>query len=57
MAPLGCADGHIEYTRCFDVVISFGYRHILKKLVIESANTPIINLHTSYLPWNRGAPS
>ncbi|NKD45385.1 hypothetical protein HEQ62_04685 [Haematospirillum jordaniae] len=48
-------DNHIECIKDFDVVISFGYRHILKKSVIESANAPIINLHTSYLPWNRGA--
>ena len=45
----------IESTSGYDLVISFGYRHILKKNVIESSNTPIINLHISYLPWNRGA--
>ena len=39
----------------FDWVISYGYRHILKKEHIENSNNPIINLHISYLPWNRGA--
>lgn len=45
----------IETTEGFDFVISYGYRHVLKKPIIESSNAPIINLHISYLPWNRGA--
>jgi len=45
----------IETTVGFDFVISFGYKHILKKTIIESSKAPIINLHISYLPWNRGA--
>lgn len=45
----------IESTAGFDFVISYGYRHILKKSIIESSRAPIINLHISYLPWNRGA--
>ncbi len=39
----------------FDWVVSYGYRHILKKDHILSTKNPIINLHISYLPWNRGA--
>jgi folate-dependent phosphoribosylglycinamide formyltransferase PurN len=39
----------------YDLVISFGYRHILRKSVIASSTAPIINLHISYLPWNKGA--
>lgn len=39
----------------YDFVVSFGYKHILSKSVIQSSNAPIINLHISYLPWNRGA--
>lgn len=39
----------------YDLVICFGYRNkINKKLVLES-NIPIINLHISYLPWNKGS--
>ncbi|MDR5831958.1 formyltransferase family protein [Caballeronia sp. LP006] len=38
----------------YDVIISFGYRHILKKSFIDSA-PPIVNLHMSLLPYNRGA--
>lgn len=45
----------IETTEGLDFVISYGYRHILKKPIIESSKAPIINLHISYLPWNRGA--
>lgn len=39
----------------YDLVISYGYRYMLKKSVIEGSKVPIINLHISYLPWNRGA--
>lgn len=45
----------IVTTQGYDLVVSYGYRHILKKDVIESSSAPIINLHISYLPWNRGA--
>lgn len=45
----------IDTTQGFDFVISYGYGHILKKSIIESSVAPIINLHISYLPWNRGA--
>jgi len=38
-----------------DLIVSFGYRHIIKKPVIERYKDKIINLHISYLPWNRGA--
>lgn len=39
----------------YDLVISFGYRHILRKHVIDRFGCPIFNLHISYLPYNRGA--
>jgi hypothetical protein len=39
----------------YDLIISFGYRHIISKEIIKSVNCPIINLHISYLPYNRGA--
>jgi len=45
----------IDTTQGFDFVISYGYGHILKKSIIESSVAPVINLHISYLPWNRGA--
>ena len=45
----------ITSTAGYDLLISYGYRHIITKDVIESSTAPIINLHISYLPWNRGA--
>lgn len=39
----------------FDLVISYGYRFILDEKTLSSASRPVINLHISYLPWNRGA--
>lgn len=37
------------------LIISYNYRHIIKKDVIEYMNGRIINLHISLLPWNKGA--
>lgn len=44
-----------KFIQKFDRVVSYGYRHILKKEHIINAKNPIINLHISYLPWNKGA--
>lgn len=48
-------DQAIVSTAGFDVVVSYGYRNILKRDVIYSSDAPIVNLHISYLPYNRGA--
>ena len=45
----------IESLNGFDLVISFGYKFILSRELINSAKSDIVNLHISYLPWNRGA--
>ncbi len=37
-----------------DLVISFGYRYLLSETIVEKYS-PIINLHVSYLPFNRGS--
>lgn len=39
----------------FDWIISYGYRHIISGNIIKEYRGRIINLHISYLPWNRGA--
>ena len=39
----------------FDFAISYKYRHIIKEPEIAFFGGNIINLHISYLPWNRGA--
>lgn len=39
----------------YDLVISYGYEFILSEDVLRKLGCPVINLHISYLPWNRGA--
>ena len=39
----------------FDLTVSYTYRFLLNQEVIESLNNNVVNLHNSYLPWNRGA--
>lgn len=36
-------------------IVSYGYRHILKADVLNKLPLKAVNLHISYLPWNRGA--
>lgn len=38
-----------------DFVISYNYKFLIHKNIIEFIGRRIINLHISYLPWNRGA--
>lgn len=38
-----------------DFIISYNYRYIIKDDVINLMNNEIINLHISYLPFNKGA--
>ncbi|MBH0164040.1 formyl transferase [Fictibacillus sp. 7GRE50] len=38
-----------------DFIISYGYRHIIKEEIVSCYKNKIINLHISYLPWNKGA--
>ncbi len=42
-----------EYASKFDLMVSFGYRYILTKDILDVC--PGINLHISYLPYNKGA--
>ena len=39
----------------FDLIISFGFKKIIKNNILKKLKRPIINLHMSYLPFNRGA--
>lgn len=41
--------------RKIDFVVSYGYRHIVRTDVLNYLKDRIINLHISYLPWNKGA--
>ena len=38
-----------------DWMISFGYRYIIRQEILKMFNRRAINMHISYLPWNRGA--
>ncbi len=42
-------------TQGFSFLVSYGYRHILQKDILDLFPDKAINLHISYLPWNRGA--
>lgn len=44
-----------EPVRWADFLISYGYRHLIKPEVLELFPRRAINLHISYLPFNRGA--
>jgi len=38
-----------------DWIVSYGYRHKIGKPILDRFKDRAINLHISYLPWNRGA--
>jgi methionyl-tRNA formyltransferase len=38
-----------------DFIISYGYRRKIDREITEAFKNRAINLHISYLPWNRGA--
>jgi methionyl-tRNA formyltransferase len=38
-----------------DNIVVYGYRYILESFIVEKYDKKIINLHISFLPWNRGA--
>lgn len=54
-ADIICDKITIETAKKYDFLISFGYRYIIKKDVIDFFPDKIINLHISLLPYNRGA--
>lgn len=39
----------------FDLTVSYTYRFIVSEFVLKTLNYNVVNLHNSYLPWNRGA--
>lgn len=45
-----------EYVRSVnpDLIISYNYNYIISKSCIDAVDGRIINMHISYLPWNRG---
>jgi methionyl-tRNA formyltransferase len=49
------SEGPLGSYKNFELIISFGYRHIIPLDVIANSLCPIVNLHISLLPWNKGA--
>ncbi len=45
---------HVRSTRP-DLLLSYGYRHIIPAQLLAEVGGRAVNLHMSYLPWNRGA--
>lgn len=45
----------IKFFKKFEFLISFNYRYILKKKIIDLFKHKALNCHISYLPWNKGA--
>jgi len=45
----------LEQATTCDFLVSYGYRYILKADTLNRFSARAINLHISYLPWNRGA--
>tara|TARA_B100000029_G_C17095562_1_gene785911 strand:- start:4 stop:585 length:582 start_codon:yes stop_codon:yes gene_type:complete len=45
----------LKILKKFDLIVSYGLREIVKPNIINKLNRKIINLHISYLPYNRGA--
>lgn len=39
----------------FDLAVSYTYRHILTEVILTALGHKAVNLHISYLPWNKGA--
>jgi methionyl-tRNA formyltransferase len=39
----------------FDLIISFGCGQIIKSDILRKVKRPILNLHMSYLPFNKGS--
>ena len=44
----------VEDIKNVNHIISFGYKHIIPENIINSFSKKIINLHISYLPYNKG---
>jgi methionyl-tRNA formyltransferase len=45
----------LENVKNADFIISYGYRFLLKKDILDCFPNRAINLHISFLPWNKGA--
>lgn len=46
---------NLKELKKYNLLISFGYNKVINKNIISNFKKPMINLHISYLPYNRGA--
>lgn len=46
---------NVQIVKKYDLLISFGYKTIIDPKILKSLKRPAINLHISYLPYNKGA--
>lgn len=48
---------NIDFVHTLDpgLIISYNYRYIIPKTILDYVKRRAINLHISYLPWNKGA--
>ena len=46
---------NIKNLKKFDLIALYGYRKIVNNKFIKKYNNKLVNLHISYLPYNRGA--
>lgn len=46
---------HSKIIQSTDFIVSYRYRHIIRKPVLEKFKNRAINIHISLLPWNKGA--
>ncbi len=51
----GQKDVSFKVLKRYDLIISFGYKKLINKKILKKLKNSIINLHISYLPYNRGA--
>ncbi|MDR0747377.1 MAG: hypothetical protein LBE89_05725 [Helicobacteraceae bacterium] len=51
----GAIDAAFIQKRGVSFVVSYGYRHIIPNGVIDLMGAKMVNLHISFLPYNRGA--
>lgn len=51
----GKVDARYVETLKPDMIVSYSYRYLLRKDVLSLPPRGAVNLHISYLPWNRGA--
>ena len=49
LEPEWCRQQH------FDLAVSYTYRYILSAEVLSALGNNVVNMHNSFLPWNRGA--